>query len=168
MFNSKLIGKTLVFVTIALSSAGSFAAKENHSASNCILERGGAIDYGFYGAVYNSSTTLTSRILCPIPHTDFDGFLNAGEIDGGWVDTVDKNASKNISCRFRSQSINNNGTMWIASSALKSTHGFGTHKQRLSLSKASENANSAYNLACNIPPKTSSGSSKVVIYQVRQ
>jgi len=167
MFKKSPILRAAIAVTAALSSTNSSAA-ENYSGSDCIRRSGGAIAYDFSGAIQNTSTTQSSFVLCHVPHTDFDGLLNAGEIDSGFVDTVDLNNGSDVRCRFRSQSIRNNGTIWQSATAMRRTSGFGTQKQRLSLGSVGENGSSSYVLACEIPPATSNGRSKVFMYRVNQ
>ena len=65
----------------ALSTTNVLAQTENHAGSNCVRRSGGETAYDFSGAIYNTSRTQKAYILCNIPHTDFDGFLNAGEVD---------------------------------------------------------------------------------------
>ncbi|MFW5444094.1 MAG: hypothetical protein ACKE51_07295 [Methylococcaceae bacterium] len=161
---------TLAFLTLlsTFASTSSFAQTENHAGSNCVRRSGGAIAYDFHGAVYNTNYTSKSWVLCNVPHTDFDGWLNAGEINGGWFRAVDRNTSFDVKCRFRAQGVNNNGSIAAYYGGTRGTTGFGTQGQRVNLPGVSEHSHTGYVLACELPPRTSIGVSRLYTYQVRQ
>ena len=158
----------LLMLMLPMLSAEVSAGTENYSASECVWRSGGAIGVDFNGAIFNTSSTTRSRVVCHVPHTDFGGFFSAGGIEGGFVHVIDLNSSRNIRCRFRSRSINDNGTLTSFNGAMSSTTGFGTERRVLSLRGVSENSISGYVLACVLPPRTSNGDSKIFTYQVRQ
>lgn len=149
------------------------AGKVNYNGSDCVA-RSGSILYDFDGAAYNNSTTTSAYVLCHVPHTDFDSFLNNGEIDSGWVDVVDKNRSSrsnngDANCRFRGHSVNGSGTLNRRYGSMGYSSGFGTHRQRLSLGGVGEDSSSNFTLACHIPRRdTVTGVTKVHVYRVNQ
>lgn len=167
-----MINKSKMVAGFFLITAGftsqAFAGPENYPGSECVHRAGGAVHYDFDGAVSNTSSTQPSWVLCHVPHTDFDGFLNPGEVDSGFVDTVDLNPSADVRCRFRSRSISNNGNMVRYYGAMGNTSGYGTQRRTINLNGVGENSRSAYVLACEIPPRTSNGMSRVVTYRVNQ
>ena len=162
----KISSLTLLSILIVFSQA-SFAGKENNAGSDCVLRSGGPISYSGDGAVINTNAA-TANILCHVPHTDFDGFLNAGEIDSGFYEAVDLNNGANITCRFRSVTLLNNGSVNVQLGTSGSTAGFGTQRQSRPLGGVGENSNSAYVLACSIPPHQAAGDSKIQVYSVTQ
>lgn len=163
-------GIRLISLTILLIlSIGSVnAAKENHAGTNCVAQAGVDVRYNHDGAVFNNSTAGTAHVFCNFPHTDFDGFLNAGEVDGGWIETVDLHQTQNIDCRARRVTLNSDGSRTIVSSSLAQTTGFGTHRQHDTFGSVGETSNSSYFLNCHIPPRTNLGTSRIFVYQVRQ
>ncbi len=153
---------------LGLASANVYADAVNYSGSDCVRRAGGAIAYDFHGGVYNTSNTTNAYVLCHVPHTDFDGFLNPGEIDSGYYEAVDLHSSRNVACRFRSHALNSNGSIYRHYGSMGYTTGFGTHGQTANLGGIPERSDTAYVLACDIPPTTSNGASKVYTYRVNQ
>jgi len=155
-------------VLTCLIATGAQAGAVNYGGNNCVA-RSGTVSLDYDGALYNPSSTTSSWVLCDVAHTDFDGFLNPGEIDSGWVHFVDLNRSRDASCRFRGHSLNSNGTITRYYSNLPSTSGYGTHRQVLSLGSMSENGASDMKLACEMPTRDlATGYTKMHVYRVNQ
>lgn len=163
LFKLVFVSLISVFVTI-----DAFAESVNFSSSECVRRSGAAVSYDFDGAIYTTSTTSSAWVLCHVPHTDFDGFLHNGGIDSGWYQAIDRSNNDNMSCRFRGRSLNSNGTISRQYGAMGDTFGEGTQRQHVTLSGIGENYNSGYVLACELPPRTANGSTKLYTYRVNQ
>lgn len=167
MFTKKTLILSLLLMVPLASNA--FAATENHAGTNCVFQSNGVdVRYNHDGAIFNYSRTGTANVFCNIPHTDFDGFWNPGEVDGGWMQTIDLNPGQNVNCRVRSVTVNANGSRTINSGSMAITTGFGTARQHDTFGGVGENPNSSYFLNCHIPPRTNSGISRLFVYQIRQ
>ncbi|MDO8844778.1 hypothetical protein [Methylicorpusculum sp.] len=160
---------SITVVTLSLFFAkASLAGTENYAGSDCVWRSGGAVTYDINGAVSNFSNA-TANVLCHVPHTDYDGFLNDGEIDSGYYQAVDLNNGANISCRFRSTALLANGTVSTQLGSVGNTAGFGTQRQHINLGGVGEDSNSAYTIACSIPATQAGvGTSKIQGYRVSQ
>jgi len=157
----------LALFMLPMLSTEIIAQTENYSASECERRSGGAVALDFDGAMYNTSWTTRSLVVCHVPHTDFDGWF-AGEVDNGWFQAIDLNNSQNLNCRFRSRSLNSNGSIQRYYGSMGYTNGFGTQRQHIYVGGVSEDAYSGYVFACDLPVRTNNGVTKLYTYRVNQ
>ena len=165
MFDKKIVLLALLLLAPLTSSV--HAANENHSGANCVADYGD-IRFDGNGGVYNNSSTSNARVLCNLPHTDFDNWLNPGEVNSGWIQTVDLNNGQDISCRVRSTRVNSNGSSSASLSSIARTSGFGTARQHDTFGSVGEASNSAYVLSCFMPRRTNLGVSRLWVYRINQ
>ena len=147
--NFKGLVKAVLFIS-SFAFATSTLASVNYAGTDCKEEFGTGIDLDWDGSAYNTGTG-SLYIVCHVPHSDFDGFLHNGAIEGGFFTAIDENASDNMNCRFRSiwQTGSTINGVWAASS---STTGHGNHIQKVGLAGTDqENSDSVYILSCRIP-----------------
>lgn len=160
--------KIALLVSGCVIAMSSFAAV-NYAGSDCREELGTGLDLDWTGAGINTSAG-SLWVVCPVPHTDFDGTFHNGAIESGFFTAVDEHDGQNITCRFRS--IWQDGSvLTVRLAASGTTSGHGDHIQKIGLGGINlDTQESVYVLSCSMPGRdpASSHSSFIRGYRVDQ
>lgn len=150
---STLISLAAAFGAMAAVSAPAQAAVtglllDEFGASQCVNSSGAVSKYSGNGNMYNSSTTATSVVVCPIDETFWD--FNGVALVGVEMTYTDKSTAGNISCAL--VHVSANGATATAGTSAGST-GSTTTGGTLDLLVPGSVSGGNYFVKCTLPKK---------------
>ncbi len=131
--------------------------KKNYSASSCQRVSGGVVNYTSHGWLYNSSTSSSLKVSCPLVKDNMDNALRRG-----FVMVKDRNSSYAVECWLKSRWVEDGSsgywgyTMYDNNS--DASTGNSNNWRKLDFGGAIFNGKGydTVNYYCSIPPKGSS------------
>ena len=169
-----ILAYSLLAVVLSFISFSAFAASDNYPAAMCIKWNSGQPTPALsYSRIFNNSTARM-YVDCPAVRKDFDSFAHWSAIESSWISAIDRNPSDSVCSRiikyrhtgFTSRAIGSSTGRRCTTINSSATSPYAQKLSQGSLSLG--HADYHLYLSVSIPGRSSSGSSGLVTYNVRQ